>query len=634
MGSEGTIRRNGPRVLLWALVAGFVFLAMEAIETNEIMVDEYAHLPAGISYFDLHRFYLYRVNPPLVQGLAALPVWLTGPKMDYSRAGSGVRSEWNVGADFLRANVDLNRRYFSRARSVVTVLAIACGVLIYRWSSEIHGRAAAVVGASLWFMDPNVLAHSTVVTTDIGAATFGLAATYVFWHFLRYPTWKWAIISGVALGLAQGSKFSLIALYPAWLVLAALAWCPPTSGAGPDQPPGQRPWTRLAGLLGISLLTLNMLYTFDGSFSPLGSFGFRSQLLTGVPTRASDSPALGNRFADTMLAGLPIPFPKDYVLGIDTQKWEGEIGSIDLRDGRLIRGGRWDSPIITLLRKLPVGSLLLLGVSVVAGLAGLRRAKLVDYMVWVPILVILAFLCSERSLNWAIRYALIVFPFLFVAVGKIVRTAWQYRLSRLFIVACLMLNAGELLVTRPYYLSFGNRFVGGIDGAQRTFLGSNFDWGQDLLRLKRWCDEHPQAGPIALSYYGVIDAKSMGVPVRGLPSTFHRSADGEGMHFPGQSEEFYWAISSNVLHGLPGIITLEEGSQFLGAVFSPHLRPENAIAKVGSTIYIFRIISSPEGSDVPQKALRPEALEGCILDESQLADKVMNNRNFRTYTSP
>lgn len=633
--AEDAIRGNGPLILLCALVAAFACLAVEAIETNEIMVDEFAHLPAGISYLDLHRFYIYRVNPPLVQGLAALPVWLSGPKMDYSRAGSGERSEWNVGLDFLQANADRNHRYFSRARSVVTILAIACGILIYRWTSLIHGRVAAMICASLWFLDPNVLAHSTIVTTDVGAATFGLLATYAFWQFLRDPTWTKAIISGVALGLAQSSKFSLITLYPSWVLLTVLARWRSSRNAEADKPSHNPPWNRLVGVLGISLFTLNMIYAFDGSFLPLGSYTFKSQLLTGLPSKPLDITEFGNRFAGTMLEGLPVPVPRDYVLGIDAQKWEEEIGFLDLRDGRLIRGGRWFSPFLTLSRKLPVGSILLLVISVTFGLYSIRRATLTDYMTWVPTLVFISFLCAETSLNWAIRYILIIFPFLFVAAGKMVHTAWRYRVGRVFIVACLMMNAGEILVTRPYYLSFGNRFIGGIDGAQRTFIGSNFDWGQDLLRLKHWCDEHPQLGPIALSYYGVMEAKSFGLQVRGLPTAFHLSPDG-GAILPDREkrDEFYWAISSNVLNGLPGIVTLEDGSQFLGAVFSPHLRPENAFARVGSTIYIFRVASFPLGSTIVPKALRPETLSGCIVDEEHLAEWVIKNKGVNMYTSP
>ena len=61
------IRNNWAVCCLIALAIAFVVLAHEVSVTNAIMVDEYAHLPAGVSYWDLGRFYIYRENPPLVQ---------------------------------------------------------------------------------------------------------------------------------------------------------------------------------------------------------------------------------------------------------------------------------------------------------------------------------------------------------------------------------------------------------------------------------------------------------------------------------------------------------------------------------------------------------------------------------------
>ena len=44
--------------------------------------DEVAHLPAGISHWHLGRFDLFRVNPPLVRMVAALPVIAAGAETD------------------------------------------------------------------------------------------------------------------------------------------------------------------------------------------------------------------------------------------------------------------------------------------------------------------------------------------------------------------------------------------------------------------------------------------------------------------------------------------------------------------------------------------------------------------------
>ena len=43
-----------------------------------------------------------------------------------------------------------------------------------------------------------------------------VGATYVFWRYLRNPTWRWAVLAGLMLGLAELTKFSLVLLYAYW----------------------------------------------------------------------------------------------------------------------------------------------------------------------------------------------------------------------------------------------------------------------------------------------------------------------------------------------------------------------------------------------------------------------------------
>ena len=68
--------------------------------------NEVAHLPAGISHWRFSRFELYRVNPPLVRMVAALPVLVAGANTDWSHFGEGAnaRPEFAVARDFLVAN--------------------------------------------------------------------------------------------------------------------------------------------------------------------------------------------------------------------------------------------------------------------------------------------------------------------------------------------------------------------------------------------------------------------------------------------------------------------------------------------------------------------------------------------------
>ncbi len=275
-------------ISLLTLEVSFLWLLFEYTRATPVMVDEFAHIPAGVSYWESGRFALYRENPPLIRCLISLPAWLSGARVDYSRASVGYRSEWRVGLDFARANESRYARYLWQARLVVAILAVGCGGLIFWWARELFGWQAAAVSAALWFADPNVLAHSGMASTDVGTACFGLCAAYTFWLFLRRPGWPRAILSGIVLGLAQGSKFSMIVLYPALLAASLIA-----RRQGRDE--GQITNTKaiqfhiyILCIFLVNLITLNALYAFEGTFSSVGSYNFREFSLIST-TNSSDA---------------------------------------------------------------------------------------------------------------------------------------------------------------------------------------------------------------------------------------------------------------------------------------------------------------------------------------------------------
>ncbi len=101
-------------------------------------IDEVGHLPAGISHWQFGRFDLYRVNPPLVRMLAAVPVILAAPEVDwtaYSEA-PGARPQYYIGRDFIAANGYRSFWLFTFARwaciplSCGTVPPNGCSVLL------------------------------------------------------------------------------------------------------------------------------------------------------------------------------------------------------------------------------------------------------------------------------------------------------------------------------------------------------------------------------------------------------------------------------------------------------------------------------------------------------------------------
>src|SRR5260370_23848758 len=70
--------------------------------------------------------------------------------------------------------------------------------------------------------------------------------------------------------------------------------------------------------------------------------------------------------------------------------------------------------------------------------------------------------------------------------------------------------AGSLLVF-PHSLSYFNELAGGPENGHRHLIDSNLDWGQDLLFLKRWLEEHPEARELGLATFNTIDPRIIGI---------------------------------------------------------------------------------------------------------------------------
>ncbi len=73
------------RLLLPALLAIHAGLLAYGAAIHSPSIDEVGHLAAGLSHWQLGRFDLYHVNPPLVRMIAVVPVLFVQPKTDWSQ---------------------------------------------------------------------------------------------------------------------------------------------------------------------------------------------------------------------------------------------------------------------------------------------------------------------------------------------------------------------------------------------------------------------------------------------------------------------------------------------------------------------------------------------------------------------
>jgi len=219
--------RNTSAKVALAIIVLSGALAYSAGWDDAAIVDEDPHIGAGISYLTQRDMRINPEHPPLVKDLAALPLLLI-PKLavptDHSSWTDDVNGQWDFGRAFLFQSgndADLILRLSRIAPLLIMMLA---GWFVFLWAKERAGATAGFIALAAFSFSPVVLAHGHYVTTDVPAAAGILIATYFFIRFLREPTRKHLLIAGIAFGLAQLTKFSVVLLIPYFGVLAIAWW--------------------------------------------------------------------------------------------------------------------------------------------------------------------------------------------------------------------------------------------------------------------------------------------------------------------------------------------------------------------------------------------------------------------------
>ncbi len=549
-------------------------------------LNEPGHLVAGLSHWEFNRFELYRVNPPLVRMVAALPVMAAGYEEDWARFYDlpGARPVFNMGEDLIIANGERSYFLFMIARWACIPFSWLGAVVCYLWARDLSGKPAGMMACTLWCFSPNILAHASLITADAHATALGLAACYTFWRWLKKPTWTQAAITGCVLGLAELAKTTLILFYPLWpLLWIVYRWSDRKEMLGQG-------WLREAGMLllrmAIGLLVLNMGYDFQGSFKQLKEFHFTSNLFSGqvdtdaspaTPQPAAASTSPNNRFAGTWIGYVTVPFPEDYLLGIDVQQGDFEdFHSPSYLYGEFQDHGWWYYYVYAVAIKVPLGTwglaIMFLVMRILYPLPNSSWRN--ELILLAPALFVFVVVSSKTGFSHHSRYVLPCFPFVIIWLSQITQlfstsAALTNTAGRQFflldwarenfavstakfaflpsVLACLFLawSIGSSLLVYPHSISYFNELAGGPAGGANHLINSNIDWGQDLRNLKWWREEHKnelQGEPFFLAYDGFVSPAELGF-ADALPwPTDHLNANQGPI-------AGYYAISVNLLRG-------------------------------------------------------------------------------------
>ena len=568
---------------------------------NSPNLDEPAHLAAGVRHWKLGRFDLYRVNPPLIRIVAAVPILFTDATTDPSNIEDNslyARPEFQAGKQFVNRNSMACFWYFTLARWACIPMCLTGLWVVYMWAKELHGTPAGLLAMFLYCFCPNLIAWGASITPDAAGAAFGVVAAYSFWKWLNNPSLRKALQAGLALGFAELAKSTwivLFALWPIiWLVLRLTSPKQPENNPATTQTTipasvkvkqmntANAPFQQLVVILLTALYLLNLVYGFEGSLTRLREYKFVSKTLSG-----QDYPLTGaNRFDGSWIGLLPVPLPEHYVRGLDIQKFEFERGKMSYLWGEHRKGGWWYYYIFALAVKSPIGTLAM----VVAATASVvfRRAYSSGWrnelILLFPSIVFLFPVSSQTGFSRYLRYALPVLPFIYIHVSRLARaiSTRQRCVSGSIFIFCTM-TAVESLTTFPHTMSFFNGIVGGPLNGHAYLLDANIDWGQDLHFLKNWYDENPTARPFHLAYFGDMNVspKAVGIIGKQVPGFLPVEDRMSGAANLLGLQSGWYAVSINHVKGYR-----HYQSEMPRFAYFQRLQP---IARAGYSIYIYHL---------------------------------------------
>jgi hypothetical protein len=467
---------HSKRLIVIALLTAHAGLLAWGAWRHSPTVDEIAHLPAGISHWHFGRFDLYRVNPPLVRMIAALPVMAAGAETDWSEytEGGTWRPELAVGQRFAEINGQRIYWYLTSARWACIPFSLVGAIVCYVWARQLYGPWPGMLALVLWCFCPTILGHAQLITPDAPGAAMGILAGYAFWHWLKKPTWGSALWAGVALGLCELTKTTWIVLFGLWPAIwivwrgrqLSVVGCQlisrcvrrgttsfsPEPAATEDSDDvsatthpddlsatvsrravaadsGLNEGGRHAGLLvqsvqlalilAIAVYAINFGYGFENTFQRLGEIPFGSRALGDHDWAWPPSEGF-NRFRDTWMAQVRVPLPANYVRGIDLQRWDFERNEWSYLRGQWRQDGWWYYYLYALAVKVPLGTWGLLALALALGLfaRGYAASWRDELCLLAPLVVVLVLVSSQTGMNHHMRYVLPIFPFAFVWMSK------------------------------------------------------------------------------------------------------------------------------------------------------------------------------------------------------------------------
>jgi hypothetical protein len=364
--------------------------------------------------------------------------------------------------------------------------------MVFHWSRELYGWVPALFSLGLYILDPNIIAHSQLVTTDIYVTGMVLFSTFRLWKFANSRRWQDGLWCSVMLGLAQLTKYTAVSLYGLFAIALLVFDLPSlkrgfeTNGwKGIGSSTGQYAKYALV-VIALSMVILNAGFLFNRTFTSFGDYSFRSALFKSIQSKIS----------------LLVPVPYPYLEGLDwiiqREQTNTGFGRIYLLGETRFGEGFPGYYFIATLLKVPIATQVILFAAFAVYLADReRRGRFLHnewFLLWLVLFYTIYFNFFYRA-QIGIRFYLVVFPLLYVFAGGLFAKwhGFSWRQKGVSFVLGLYLIA-SVASYYPFYISYFNEIVWDRKMAYKYLADSNLDWGQDAFILRRYRAEHPEVG--------------------------------------------------------------------------------------------------------------------------------------------
>jgi 4-amino-4-deoxy-L-arabinose transferase-like glycosyltransferase len=501
------------KVPVWPLAGGLIIVQMILVAIivhgESLTFDEGDHIFAGYMMWHSGDYGLNPEHPPLVKLVATLP--LVGEKLWVPPLEQRMfkTEAYRDGRDFLERNDGPRHHLLFRMRLAAGVFALGLSVMVFLMGRELFGDSAGLLALLLVVFEPNVLANSDLVTTDMGVACFFLATIYCFYRYARQPSVIRLLLTGLAAGLTLSAKHSGILLAPMILGLALVEiGC---AGRGRRKPMAG---TLLGGFAAIVLLAVVVLWAFYGfryAARPAGLVMNPTLSEYAAPLKGMNSWVIGHLASWRLL-------PESYLMGMTDIHYAAQQYPIFLLGHDYAHGVWWYFPVALSIKT----SLGLIGLVVVAGIAlisrRLRQGREVAYLV-VPGAIYLA-VAILSGMNIGTRHVLFLYPLAALLAAAGLTALAEHRRRWIWIggglVACHIISA---LAVFPAEMAYANEAWGGSANTHKYLSDSSVDWAQQLPHVKQWVDAHPgEECWFAYSAYPDLRPQAYGIACHALPT--------------------------------------------------------------------------------------------------------------------